>query len=340
MAGMFGLFDYTKEGPGISKKGPRKRPFVIFFEIYGRKFWNLMLAGLMFLLVNLPLLTRGLADAGLTFVTRAFSREKHAFVKEDFWESIRKNGKQAFGAGLLNQLLTALMFFNFGYYALRLFPALNLLLGADPAAVSQTPAMQLDLMNGLVLGATVVGYLIFTWMKYYIPFMVVTFRLSFKQLYRNAFIFAAAGLKQNLLISVVMILVYALFGGLAVLSFVVLSPMAVAVVALLFLLLVPAFRSFLIQFTIFPVVKKLMIDPYYRDNPQADKQARLDLNLDVEEAPTPAEGEEKPAEETIFSDERPAEAEESHFPKQYSQREMRRFNNARHIQQDDDDETI
>ena len=48
MAGFFGLFDYAKEGPGVSKNAPKKRSFVVFLEIYGRKFWSLMCAGLLF----------------------------------------------------------------------------------------------------------------------------------------------------------------------------------------------------------------------------------------------------------------------------------------------------
>ena len=35
MAGIFGFFDYTKEGPGIPKNGPKKKTFVVFFETIG-----------------------------------------------------------------------------------------------------------------------------------------------------------------------------------------------------------------------------------------------------------------------------------------------------------------
>ena len=42
MAGFFGLFDYTKEGPGVPKDAPPKSRFVIFFEVFARKFWNII----------------------------------------------------------------------------------------------------------------------------------------------------------------------------------------------------------------------------------------------------------------------------------------------------------
>ena len=33
MAGFFGLFDYSKPGPGVHKNGPKKKSFVVF-EIF------------------------------------------------------------------------------------------------------------------------------------------------------------------------------------------------------------------------------------------------------------------------------------------------------------------
>jgi hypothetical protein len=168
-------------------------------------------------------------------------------------------------------------------------------------------------------------------MKYYIPFLVVTFKLRLKQIYKNAFVFAVAGLKNNLLISVVLILVYGLLLGAILL---IPNYLTIVVVSLLWILFIPAFRSFLIQFCIFPIIKKLMIDPYYAENPHADKQARLDLNLEVEEDAA------APADEPVFSDEAPApDPEPVNIPRQYNERELRRFNN-RVQKRDDDDDTI
>lgn len=327
MAGMFGLFDYTKEGPGVSKNGPKKRPFVVFFEIYARKFWQIMLAGLLFVVVNIPLITRGWADAGLTFVTRGFSREKHVFLREDFFETIKKNRGQAFACGIINLLVTGVMMFNIVYYTFGLMPGLYGLFGMD---VSELKPMELSLIHYIVIGVTALGYLLFTWMKYYIPFMVITFRLTTKQVYKNAFLFSVAGLKQNLLISVVLIAIYGLGIGIFLLFP---YPLVIVLLLALWALLVVGFRSYLIQFCIFPIIRKLMIDPYYRDNPGADKQARLDLNLDVEEdAPAPED-------EPVFSDEAPVEHVEPNIPKQYNERELRRFN-SRVQNRDDDDDTI
>ena len=215
MAGLFGFYNVTKEGPGVSKNEPKKRGFFAFMEIYGRKFWKLAIAGLLWAVVSLPVVTRGWADAGLTFITRNYSRQKHAFIKEDFFDTIKRNRGQALVCGIINLLVTGLIFFNFGFFLLNLYPVqIYQLLGVmDEAVLKELTPMSMGLMETISLGCSLLAYLLFTWMKYYIPFLVVTFKLRTKQVYKNAFLFAVAGLKRNLLISVVLIAVYVLMFG-------------------------------------------------------------------------------------------------------------------------------
>ena len=60
MAGFFGLFDYTKPGPGVPKDAPPKPPFIVFFEILQRKFWNFVKINMMYLVFNLPAFLAGM----------------------------------------------------------------------------------------------------------------------------------------------------------------------------------------------------------------------------------------------------------------------------------------
>ena len=60
MAGFFGLFDYTKPGPGVPKDAPPKSPFIVFFEILQRKFWNFVKINMMYLVFNLPAFLAGM----------------------------------------------------------------------------------------------------------------------------------------------------------------------------------------------------------------------------------------------------------------------------------------
>ena len=354
MAGLFGLFNYEKEGPGVSKNAPKKRPFFEFMDIFGRKFWSLALAGLLYTLVSLPIVTCGWAEAGLTRITRSYSREKHAFIKEDFFESIKKNRRNSLIIGIINLVITLILIYNF----VTLIPVMipGLLLPFVESAADLPAARDLNTMETIILVVSMAVYVTFTWMKYYIPFLTITFKLNLKQTYKNAFLFAGANMKVNLLISAILIAVYALLGGLVLVTATTeFNYLVLSVVLVLCVSVVPAFRSLLIQYSIFPAIKKLIIDPYYEENPHADKQARRDLNLDVEEdeketpadSDAPADFDETPAEEPIFTDTVDTDEEEDDtprrpVPRQYSEREMRRFNRRveQHHDDGDDDDTI
>ena len=80
-----GLFnDYMREGKGVDK-GPDFRPrFIIFFDIYLRKFWNLILLNLLYVVCCIPIVTIGPATAAMTKILRNYAREEHAFLWSDF----------------------------------------------------------------------------------------------------------------------------------------------------------------------------------------------------------------------------------------------------------------
>lgn len=346
MAG-FGLFNYAKEGPGVAKNAPKKRTFFAFMDIYGRKFWKLAVAGLLWTVTALPVVTRGWADAGLTLITRNFSREKHAFLKEDFFESVKKNRKNALTIGIINLIVTGVLIYNLILLIPIMIPGLYTLFGVATADIPA--ARDLTLLETVILVLSLMGYVTFTWMKYYIPFLMITFKLSTKQVYKNAFLFAGANMKVNLLVSAILILLYGFIGGVLLLSATAkFNYLIWATVLVLCVSVVPSFRSFLIQYSIFPAIKRLIIDPYYEANPDADKQARRDLNLEVEEDAAPAAEvsaeEDKPAkEEILFTDTLPTEEDtpKQVLPKQYNEKELRRFNRqVRSRAEEDDDDTI
>lgn len=336
------LFNPSKPGPGVSKDRPQKKRFFLFWELYFRKFWKLIQANLIYVLFSLPVVTVGLADAGLTYITRNYVREKHAFVWGDFIDTIKKNWKQALPMGLLNLLFEIVLIVDVYYYS-------HLDIESSATRVMMTAFAMLLLV-------------VFTFMRYYIPLMIVTFKLSWKQIYKNAFIFSLAAIFQNILISIPIVIFYGLLlSGINMITnyeqialTTAVSPDAVIQAAyLLFLLLLicyvlffPAFRAFLIQFCIFPKVKKHMIDPYYEAHPQEDREQRQALNIPDEFS------EQKAKEEAVFvdrgrTDSYLSETEKEDLPpipKQYSEREMRRFREsqrrARGGMDADDDGTI
>lgn len=310
---------HNRPGPGVDKNAPQKKSFVVFFEILGRKFWKLCIANLLYLVAFLPILTRGLADVGLANITRSYAREKHAFIGSDFLETIKKNWKQALPVGIINNLLTVVIVFAVSMYY-------------QPAANGNTMAF-----IGLVLTMSV--YVVFTVMKYYVPFLLITFKYNLRQLYRNALLFAGVGWKPNLVVSLVLLLCYGLMGLLLLLP----NSLGIAFIFIIYLFVFPAFRSFLIQFAIFPTIRRVVIDPYYEKHPYEDIEKRRELGLEVPET----ENEEK--EESIFvdrgrtkpEDEKETAKAKSSIPRQYTEAEMRRLENRRRAaSQADDDDTI
>ena len=73
MAGLFGLFDYTKEGKGVYPDEPPKGPVSTFFSVLGRKFWKICTINLMYVILSLPALV--LAFFSASFVVRRCCRE-------------------------------------------------------------------------------------------------------------------------------------------------------------------------------------------------------------------------------------------------------------------------
>ncbi len=314
MAGFFKMFDQSQPGPGVSKNQPQKKRFFLFWELYGRKFWKLVVANLLYVLVSLPVVTRGLAEAGLTSITRSYAREKHAFLPGDFFDAIKKNWKQALWIGILELVVGSIILFSLYFYWMSVLSSESFSLMAAIAAMV----------------ATVVAML-FVFARYYVYLQLITFKFSTKQLLRNSVLFAIGGMKQNLLITVTLAAVYALLAFLLYHFFWI--ALAVVIAAAVFVL--PAFRSFLIQFTIFPLVKKTIIDPYYQEHPEEDIDKRMDLNLETD-AVLPE------AEEAVFTDAVEREREVSVIPKQYTKDEMNRAKRAgkRHSSNADDDGTI
>lgn len=279
MAGFFGLFNYEKEGPGISKNAPKKKTFIVFFETFFRNFWKFIVINLVYGIISLPVLTNGLAAAGITNVTRNIARDKHSFGTSDFLETVKKNWKQALPAGIINTLIYIVLSFDIYFFY----------------TASE------GIMATVGLGISLCMLFIFTVMQYYIWTLIITFNFKLKQVYKNSFKFVFINMKMNLLCFFAILLVYAVNIALLFL----LQSYFLAVITfelLLYLLLFPSFRYLLVQYCTFPSIKKFIIDPYYAEHPDEDIDKRQNLGIEVEKKiePKPEGEEEEP--ENVFED--------------------------------------
>ena len=315
MAGMFEFLNPNKPGAGVSKDAPEKKAFFRFFELYFRKFWKLIIANLLYVLVSLPVVTRGLAEAGITVITRNYAREKHAFLPSDFFDTIKKNWKQSLIFGLLELVVGGILLYGLYFYVM----------GATA---------EISLGTIIPIAIALFITLMFRFAYYYVYLQIVTFKMTFKQIVKNSVLFAMAGVKQNLVIFLSLLLITVLVA----LGLWLFTGVTVLIVILGYVLVYPAFRSFLIQFTVFPLVKKAIIDPYYKEHPGEDLEKRRDLNIEPDEEELQAQAvPAQPEEEPIFTDtighDEPAVAA---FPKQYNERDLRRGKKMRARDEDDD----
>ena len=263
MAGFFGFMDFTKEGPGIKKDGPKKKAFFVFFETYFRNFWRFITINLVYVLLSLPIITTGMTSAGLTNVTRNIARDKHSFGLSDFFETIKKNFKQALAVGIINVIITAIITFAIYIYY--------------KSFVTAETSSTFNLLGFIV---SLIVAMVFLMMQFYMYTLMITFGFSVKTLYVNSFKFVFVNLWKNLLCGILLLLVYGIYVAIFM-AFpywsVLLAEVLIAAITL------PSFRYLLIQFFTFGSIKKYIIDPYYKEHPDADIDKRRDLGLEVPE---------------------------------------------------------
>ena len=260
MAGFFGLFDPTKEGPGIRKDAPKKKAFFVFFETFFRNFFKFFSINLVYVLLSLPIITHGMAHAGITNVTRNIARDKHSFGLSDFFETIKKNWKQSLAVGFINTIITLLLGFAIWFY-------------------NESYLQTEQIVSFLGLAVSLLLVVVFVIMNFYIYTLMITFDYDLKTLYKNSFKFVFVNLWRNLLCGIILLAVYGLYVCIALFL-----DLRIALMALIIAVAtLPAFRFLLVQFFTFGSIKKHIIDPYYEQHPDADIEKRRNLGLDVPE---------------------------------------------------------
>ena len=89
---------------------------VVFFDIYFRKFWNLIVLNILYVICCIPIVTIGPATAAMTKILRNYAREEHAFLWSDFWDTFKNNFWTAFVVGLIDLFAVILIYFDYVMY--------------------------------------------------------------------------------------------------------------------------------------------------------------------------------------------------------------------------------
>lgn len=134
-----------------------------------------------FMLTGLSLIITGPVHAGFTYVMRNYSRQEHAFIWADAKEHAIKNIKQSIISSLISLGVTLIAAFSFSYYM-------------------NNDVLNLGLFETVILTLIFVAFLIWSIMQMYLYPMMVTFKLTLKQLYKNCLILSIMRLPINILL--------------------------------------------------------------------------------------------------------------------------------------------
>ena len=300
MAGFFGLFNYAKPGKGVSKDEPEKKRFFLFFELYFRKFWKLLLVNLIYAVITFPLLS-----AFVIWIFSAFGVDPSAFANDMtmyIFTMVVFGLPQPFNyiliaaSAILMGPATAAATYIWRQFAKQEHAwvwtdfwerlASNFKQGLAVGIldilvwVSFVLYMSLDLSGGTALGqylfvfryVAILIFIFYTVMRFYVYLIMVTFDMSVIAILRNCWIFSILGLVRNLctiFFSAIVLVATAFF------------PIP------LILLLTHSLVGFITTFNAYPVVEKYKLKP---------RQENEDGSITIlEDAP-----EKKP--ESVFSD--------------------------------------
>ena len=264
---MFG----TNNGHGISKSDALERNY---FDILGRHFGHICGASFWFALSNLlffgasfylfvvyfggdtlaevvtaflkgesfalpivpflPLMLTGPFTAGFTYVIRNYAKQEHAFLISDFFEHSKKNWKQ----GLLTSILTYLVVYLY----------------LQAVIVYNSMFIKAGLSLGVLYTLLCVAATLLIIMSFYIYPLMVTFRMKYKVILKNAWTFTILKLPQNFLIFALLV---AIHGALLYLTFgILLLPELWFILMALFL---TGFTSYTANYYIWHVMEKYII---------------------------------------------------------------------------------
>ena len=176
-----------------------------------------------FLLILIPcILITGPFTAGATYVLRNWARDEHSFVWSDFWEAVRKNWKQGLGVSAISAVMPFLTYVGVNFY-------MDMIRNSSMVWI-------------VPLGVLIMVSLIWALSEMVIFMMMVTYRLSFRNLLRNAVLITMGRLPHALGIKLLTLVVPAI--AFALMMLVPSIQMAVLMITiLLYIVYMPAFNT-------------------------------------------------------------------------------------------------
>jgi len=222
--------------------------FMVFFMIF---------------LTSVPIYAIGPLQAGFTYIMKSFVKEEPCFLWHDYITKARSNRKLAWKVSLINGIAATVLIFNFAAYLIISDPN-----GPYAGAIP-------DFLLFIVALVIIALFMVLIMMNLYMYHMMVTFKVTIRQLYKNSFILVMMKWLPNLL----MLILEGVLIGIPI-FLIVTKYFDFIVSLLLYIFITPAFIGFLNNFYIYPTIKKYLID-----NPNADKSGGDKATADVAAVP-------------------------------------------------------
>ncbi|NLL68538.1 MAG: DUF624 domain-containing protein [Clostridiaceae bacterium] len=190
----------------------------------------------MVLLMAIPVIAFGPAQAGMAYILRCFSYERPTFYWSDFKDKMKENFKQSLVVSLIN--LAAFIFLLFDFYLY--------------GQISQNTDNLLFYVANIFLFMILI---LFIMMAMYIYPMMVSYELKTKYLYKNAFLFSIGRFLPNL---VVLFICFLLILAPVLIVVYVGNAMVLAIIYLYYMVLGFSLPGLVSSFFINPVIDKYL----------------------------------------------------------------------------------
>ncbi|MCM1166339.1 MAG: DUF624 domain-containing protein [Lachnospiraceae bacterium] len=255
-----GLFyNNNVAGSGVSKNGPKKKPFFRYWELFANKFWTFFKINLVYFLFCIPIVTFGPATAAMTALMRNIYLERPQFIFHDFWQQFKKNFKQSFIIGMLDIFVIGLSILTFWYYSLH-------------------PDMDTGAKVLYVLA--IAAQVLFVMMNFYIYPQIVSLNLGMGGIIKNSVILVFVNLWGEL----ITLACFAAYSALVMFFHIFVLTLAP---------LVPfAWLAFTSVFCCYPAIQKYIINPYYEQRgernpelPEEDEEEAVFEDMGGKEEP-------------------------------------------------------
>lgn len=244
-----GIFspNYSSPGPGIPKNAPKRKGLARFYEIYFRKFWDLIKLNLLYMITLIPsfiitmlvvsfsanilginteliksisgpvldsagaagfailiyavitmlfmvLWGGGPATAGFVFILRSYVWEEPVFMISDFFAHMRKNLKQSMAVWITDLVMLVVICLAYKFY-------------------SASTSIMFCLKYVIIVLAA-----FYTMLHLYIYHLLVTYKLSVVQLYKNSALFALSALPFSVITIPVVVFIQLIWPAIAAVS--------------------------------------------------------------------------------------------------------------------------